>query len=352
MAEIASMTNRGEKGSIPATGSDTQRAGTKRRRTTVQVLAFLVIMMAVAVISQQALVLMRSLDSQATLMQAMTSESKHFADLEGQSAKRSHGPEPLAAGKGGAGNIAGISHSSRVAPGTKFHGAGVGAEETKGNGVELLDFVRPKGATANPRAPVRLISAQSSPGQEAERGRGELSVGARVEGDCGGGGRVEWPLYNVTEYEDWIAKTKGKSYAIPGSTGRVYGGYARLSKDYDWGRRGQGLNDLGFQNFRFYIYADGSFDMSSTFDCLARKYNCDLPSKNPDKWFESIDEHMSIVNREYFPEISLIHALLRHPQRTLDPEEASMFFIGFSPVSIRPSRAMSLATLLNSNLRL
>jgi hypothetical protein len=142
---------------------------------------------------------------------------------------------------------------------------------------------------------------------------------------------MQWPFYNVTEHEDWITKTKNKPHVGPGGGGGPYAGYARLSENYDWGKSGRGLEDSGFETFKFYIYHDELYNMDSTMECVAKKYHMKSPAEHPDSWFDTIDQGMSIVNREYFPEVTLIRALLQHPQRTLDPEKADMFFIGFSP---------------------
>ena len=186
------------------------------------------------------------------------------------------------------------------------------------------------------------VSARPSTGNlERREGSGGQSSLSREECRKGAvqsdGGGLQWPLYNVTEREDWISRTKGVSYMVPGSTGKPYPGYVRLAEDYAWGKRGLGLLDPVHKARKFYVYSDGFFNMDSTFECVAKKYKMKSPAANPDSWFDNIDDHMSIVNREYFPEVTLIKALLDHPQRTLDPEEADLFFIGFAPVCCFPA---------------
>jgi hypothetical protein len=130
--------------------------------------------------------------------------------------------------------------------------------------------------------------------------------------------KVRWPLYKVT---DMLRPTPGQLGA------KWYPGYKVLNDTYDWGK-GKGLEDADFKKIKFYMYDDGVFDMRRAEACFTKMNH--LPPTDQPGWFENLDQRMSIIYREYFPDVTLIHAFRDHPMRTRNPEEASLFVIGFS----------------------
>jgi len=137
----------------------------------------------------------------------------------------------------------------------------------------------------------------------------------------------EWPLYRVTDQLD--VKDMNPSKPVGLRSGKWYPGYTAINRKYAWGK-GVGLGNKAFQQFRFFVYDDAVFNTTAMFRCFSERRKMHKYSTHPDSWFKDIDRKLSIVQREYLAEVTLIHALLNHPLRTLDPDEADLFFIPFS----------------------
>ncbi len=90
------------------------------------------------------------------------------------------------------------------------------------------------------------------------------------------------------------------------------------------------LDDKRFtDSFRFYIQEDGVFNMTLAEQCFRR--NMKIFDANDRDHPHLLDEKLRLNQRQYLVELYLWPELHRHHMRTMDPEAASMFFIGYSP---------------------
>eukprot|EP00283_Hemiselmis_rufescens_P024587 CAMPEP_0173463458 /NCGR_PEP_ID=MMETSP1357-20121228/68300_1 /TAXON_ID=77926 /ORGANISM="Hemiselmis rufescens, Strain PCC563" /LENGTH=541 /DNA_ID=CAMNT_0014431271 /DNA_START=144 /DNA_END=1766 /DNA_ORIENTATION=- len=85
------------------------------------------------------------------------------------------------------------------------------------------------------------------------------------------------------------------------------------------------LDDARFRSdFRFYIHDDGVFNTSQVEDCYLRKMGIKRDLSN-------VDWKLPVFKRMYLAEPAIWPVLRTHALRTWNPEEASLFVVGFSP---------------------
>ncbi len=102
-----------------------------------------------------------------------------------------------------------------------------------------------------------------------------------------------------------------------------------------WPWPGVGWNpDLSIENsdfaneFKFYMYDDGPFDMRDADRCW-RKSREIAPPEAKDS-MEELDSSLRVNQREYFTELFLLPTLREHKMRTMDKSQAKLFIIGYA----------------------
>jgi hypothetical protein len=98
------------------------------------------------------------------------------------------------------------------------------------------------------------------------------------------------------------------------------------------GWRQMSLDNPEFRgNFRFYIYDEAPFHMQKAEACLRAMYHLP-PEDTPASEAPKFDHQLGLVQRLYLPELSIWPVLRKHPMRTMNPEDAHVYVIGYSPL--------------------
>jgi hypothetical protein len=90
--------------------------------------------------------------------------------------------------------------------------------------------------------------------------------------------------------------------------------------------------DLLSSSFKFFMYDDEPINMELAEKCFRSQHFLDQES-DPDG--HNLDRNVRLMQREHLAELWLLSQLRSHPRRTLDPDKADLFFIGYAPCLAR-----------------